>query len=72
MSSKNVNSDGYLAKQKKIIARFKNNKRRFTESAEMQDNRAKRISFKSYLRELEELEAESLLDYIDTDLNENQ
>lgn len=72
MSSKNVNSDGYLAKQKKIISRFKNNKRRFTESAEMQDNRAKRISFKSYLRELEELEAESLLDYIDGDLNENQ
>lgn len=64
MSFKNTNSDGYLAKQKKIISRFKNNKRRFNESAEMQDNRAKRISFKSYLRELEEFEAESLIDEI--------
>jgi len=69
MSSKNVNSDGYLAKQKKIISRFKNNKRRFNESSEMQDNRAKRISFKSYLRELEEIEAESLIDEIE---DENQ
>lgn len=65
MSSKNVNSDGYLAKQKKIVARFKNNKRRFNESTEMQDNRAKRISFKSYLRELEEIEAEDLLDDVE-------
>ena len=69
MSSKNVNSDGYLAKQKKIISRFKNNKRRFNESSEMQDNRAKRISFKSYLRELEEIEAEILIDEVE---DENQ
>lgn len=62
MSSNNVKSDGYLAKQKKIISRFKNNKRRFNESSEMQDNRAKRISFKNYLRELEEIEAEILID----------
>jgi hypothetical protein len=58
MSVTNTTSEGYLSKQKKSIARFKNNKRRFNESSEMQDNRAKRISFKTYLRELEDLEAE--------------
>lgn len=62
MPVNNSNSDGFLSKQKKAMARFKNNKRRFSESAEMQDNRVKRISFKSYLRELEELEADDLLD----------
>lgn len=65
MSTKNVNSDGYLSKQKKIISRFKNHKRKFNESAEMQDNRARRINFKSYLRELEEYESQYLLDEMD-------
>ena len=61
MAAKNQN-DGYLAKQKKAVAHFKNNKRRFNESAEMQDNRARRISFKTYLRELEEMDAEGFFD----------
>lgn len=61
MATKNQN-DGYLSKQKKAVSRFKNNKRRFNESAEMQDNRARRISFKTYLRELEEMDADDLLD----------
>lgn len=61
MLAKNI-GEGFLSKQKKTVSRFKNNKRRFSESAEMQDNRARRINFKSYLRELEELETEDLLD----------
>jgi hypothetical protein len=48
--------------QKKAVPHFKNNKRRFNESSEMQDNRARRINFKSYLRELEEAEAENYLE----------
>ena len=60
--TKNQSNDGYLSKNKKVIARFKNNKRRFNESAEMQDNRANRINLKSYLQELKELEAEEYLD----------
>ena len=55
-------TEGFLSKQKKAVSHFKNNKRRFNESTEMQDNRARRISFKSYLRELEEAEAENLID----------
>ena len=66
MSTSKPVSDGYLSKNKKIVARFKNNKRRFNESAEMQDNRARRINFKNYLRELEEIEAEEL----EAELNE--
>lgn len=63
----NSNSDGFLNKQKKSFSKFKNNKRRFSESAEMQDNRAKRVNFKSYLRDLEESEYQEELD----NLNEN-
>ena len=62
MSTTKVTTDGFLSKQKKVVPHFKNNKRRFNESAEMQDNRARRISFKSYLRELEEAEAENYLE----------
>lgn len=62
MSTTKVTTDGFLSKQKKAVHHFKNNKRRFNESAEMQDNRARRISFKSYLRELEEAEAENYLE----------
>ena len=61
MSTTKVATDGFLSKQKKAVPHFKNNKRRFNESAEMQDNRARKISFKSYLRELEEAEAENYL-----------
>lgn len=52
------NAEGFLSKNKKSSSRFKNNKNKFVESAEMQDNRAKRVSFKNYLRELEEYELE--------------
>jgi len=54
--------DGFLAKNKKSNPRFKNNKRKFKESAEMQDNRKSRINFKNYLREIEEHEAEDDID----------
>jgi hypothetical protein len=62
MSSKNTKNDGFLAKKKKVFAKYRNNKKRFTESEELQDNRAHRISFKNYLRELEEVEIEDDLD----------
>ena len=62
MTIKNSNTEGYLSKNKKSSARFKNNKRRFSESFEMQDDRARRVSFKAYLRELEDLEAEEYQD----------
>ena len=59
MSTSKIGVDGSLNKNKKTVSRFKNNKRRFNESAEMQDNRARRINFKNYLRELEEIEAQA-------------
>lgn len=65
MVAKNLTGDGFLQKQKKSVSRFKNNKRRFNESAEMQDDRARRISLKSYLQELKELEAEESMDELD-------
>lgn len=65
MVAKNLTGDGFLQKQKKNVSRFKNNKRRFNESAEMQDDRARRISLKSYLQELKELEAEESMDELD-------
>ncbi len=68
MSTNNFGGDGFLNKNKKIVSRFKNNKRRFNESAEMQDNRARRINFKNYLRELEELEAQEQ----EEELNEDE
>lgn len=57
MLTNNSIGEGFLNKNKKTVSRFKNNKRRFNESAEMQDTRARRVNFKNYLRELEELEA---------------
>ncbi len=68
MSTNNLSGEGYLNKHKKTVSRFKNHKRRFNESAEMQDNRARRINFKNYLRELEELEAQEQ----EVELNENE
>lgn len=62
MSAIKLAGDGFLNKTKKTVSRFKNNKRRFNESAEMQDNRARRINFKNYLRELEEIEAQEFED----------
>lgn len=62
MSTPKAPTDGFLSKQKKSVSHFRNNKRRFSESTEMQDSRARRISFKSYLRELEEAEAEAVLE----------
>ena len=62
-----ASDDGFLAKNKKSYRHFKNNKRKFKESAEMQDNRKSRINFKNYLREIEELEAEDDIEDIDTE-----
>ena len=62
-----TNSEGFLNKQKKTFSKYKNNKRRFSESSEMQDNRARRVNFKSYLRDLEESEYQEELENLNED-----
>lgn len=66
--SKNEIIEGFLKKNKKVKSNFKNNKRKFNESFEMQDNRAKRVSFKNFLQQvrLEESEKE-----FEEDVNED-
>jgi hypothetical protein len=71
MAGKNFDDVAFLTKNKKSVSRFKNNKRKFNESVEMQTNRARRVNFKNYLRELEEQEHDELLELEEDYTNES-